>query len=200
MKLYLNSTSPYARIARIAALEKGLAKALELVWCDPWADGQDFLAQNPVGRVPVLVTREGNSIAESALIALYLDAQSGSGCLFPAQKREANLHIAGLGMGLVDAAFGTVIMRKHHGKAADDSLLGDRRLRAIRRTLAVLDTDVSRVAEDPVAFGVIVVAVALDYLAFRLPEIDWHEHAGLSALYQRMQKRDSFSGTGFTQS
>ena len=40
MELYLNATSPYARLVRIVLLEKGLMNAVTLKWCDPWADDE----------------------------------------------------------------------------------------------------------------------------------------------------------------
>ncbi|BBI63175.1 hypothetical protein HSBAA_44810 [Vreelandella sulfidaeris] len=46
MELYLNATSPYARLVRIVLLEKGLADAVTLKWCDPWADDADLLKAN----------------------------------------------------------------------------------------------------------------------------------------------------------
>lgn len=52
MELYLNATSPYARLVRIVLLEKGLAGAVTLKWCDPWADDADLLKANPRGAFP----------------------------------------------------------------------------------------------------------------------------------------------------
>ena len=36
MKLYLNKTSPYARLVMVVAHEKGLEKKIEPHWTDPW--------------------------------------------------------------------------------------------------------------------------------------------------------------------
>ena len=45
----------------------------------------------------------------------------------------------------------------------------------------------------------IVVAVALDYIAFRLPEVEWQsKYPSLVALRARMLLRDSFSSTVFS--
>ena len=66
------------RVARIAALEKGLAERVQLVWSDPWNHDPALLAVHPQLRIPVLVTDEGQAIAESLLIAQYLD-QIGTG-------------------------------------------------------------------------------------------------------------------------
>ncbi len=84
MELYLNATSPYARLVRIVLLEKGLADAVTLKWCDPWADDADLLKANPAGRIPALVTEEGTTLSESMLIAVYLDSVSPNPPMLPA--------------------------------------------------------------------------------------------------------------------
>ena len=115
MELYLNATSPYARLVRIVLLEKGLADTVTLKWCDPWADDAELLKANPAGRIPALVTEEGTTLSESMLIAVYLDSVSPNPPMLPAASRGDVLHLAGLGQNLMDAAFTTVIARKHYG-------------------------------------------------------------------------------------
>lgn len=196
MQLHLNATSPFARVARIVALEKGLA--VELCWSDPWNDQAELLAVNPLARVPVLVCDDGESIGESLLIALHLDSLSSRTPLLPAARQAAVLHLAGLGIGLMEAAFNRVIARKHEGATADQRLLGQRRLRAIERTLAVLDSDWPARSNEGISLGDIVIAAALDYLAFRLPELDWPARfPGLRECHARLAARESFSRTAF---
>jgi glutathione S-transferase len=201
MELLLNRTSPYARIARIVALEKGCADKLVLVWSDPWNDDARLLQQNPVRRVPVLVTDDGYSITESLLIALYLDKIGSGETLLPPERYADTLQLTGWAQGLIDAAFTTMITRKHHGKEIDDSVLGQRRLQAIARTLPVLNAAyaTSLSASGSLTLADIVVAVALDYIAFRLPEVEWQsKYPSLVALRARMLLRDSFSSTVFS--
>ena len=202
MQLHLNATSPFARVARIVALEKGLQNQLELCWSDPWADPAELLRANPVGRIPVLITNAGTTIAESLLIAQYLDAQSATPALLPADALAAVLEQTGRGYGLMEAAFSTVIHRKHEGADADQSLLGQRRQQAIERTIAALGAAHPSVPGDvnqqPVDLGQIVVAVALDYVCFRLPEINWQTaYPALSAWHQAFTQRISFTDTAF---
>ena len=127
MELYLNATSPYARLVRIVLLEKDLMDAVTLKWCDPWADDAELLKANPAGRIPALVTEEGITLSESMLIAVYLDSVSPNPPMLPAASLGNVLHLAGLGQNLMDAAFTTVIARKHYGKEIDESELGQRR-------------------------------------------------------------------------
>lgn len=199
MQLLLNRTSPYARIARIVALEKGYADQLTLVWSDPWTDDANLLQHNPVGRVPVLVTDDGQSIAESLLIALYLDQTAGGDSLLPPAHLADILHLTSLAQGLIDAAFTTMITRKHHGNEIDNSVLGQRRARAIVRILPALETGYATTRPALLTLADIVTAVALDYLAFRLPEVAWQQqYPALAALRSRMLTRASFAQTVFS--
>lgn len=74
MKLYITPTSPYARVARIVVIEKGLADRVEVVEARTRSAGSPYYAINPSGRVPFLVRDDGGApIEDSQLIAAYLD-------------------------------------------------------------------------------------------------------------------------------
>jgi glutathione S-transferase len=194
MKLYLNATSPYARFVRVVALEKGLQP--ELVWVDPWSNDPALLAVNPALRVPALETEQGTCLSESMLIALHLDQATGTPSLLPAKEQEQVLQLMGWGQGLTDAAFNTVIARKHQGSTVDQSELGQRRLAAISHTLQQLEQQVQGL--EKLHLGGLLVAVALDYLSFRLPEIQWQKHYPMLADWQQtLLQRDSFKSTAF---
>jgi len=199
MELYLNATSPYARLVRIVLLEKGLADAVTLKWCDPWADDAELLKANPAGRIPALVTEEGTTLSESMLIAVYLDSVSPNKPMLPAANLGNVLHLAGLGQNLMDAAFTTVIARKHYGNEIDDSELGQRRSRAIQRLLKLLNSELGEKQQAPtINLGEIAIAVALDYLAFRLPEVNWkEEYPQLQDWHVGVTARVSFQETAF---
>ena len=191
MQLLLNQTSPYARAVRVTALEAGFGERLELVWSDPWNEDPRLLAANPANKVPVLITDEGIALSETLLICLHLHQLAGGGALTPAQ-----LQLAGLGQGLIDATFATVIGRKHGGVAQDESVLGARRLAAIDRLLTRLEETAALDAED-LDFGHYLAAVGLDYLSFRLPEIDWSGRVRLVAFHRRLTMRLAFRMTKY---
>lgn len=199
MELYLNATSPYARLVRIVLMEKGLADAVSLKWCDPWADDAELLNANPAGRIPALVTEEGTTLSESMLIAVYLDSVSPNPAMLPVASLGNVLHLAGLGQNLMDAAFTTVIARKHYGNEIDESELGQRRSRAIQRLLKQLDSELGETPQpSTINLGEIAIAVALDYLAFRLPGVNWEEeYPQLQAWYAGVTARASFQETAF---
>ncbi len=73
MKLYVTPTSPYARLAMIARLEKGL-HGIELVWTRTRVPDDPMLAFNPSGRVPYLRLDDGTGFEDTGVIVDYLDA------------------------------------------------------------------------------------------------------------------------------
>ncbi|HBA00417.1 MAG TPA: glutathione S-transferase, partial [Halomonas sp.] len=97
MQLYLNTSSPYARVVRICLYEKGLMAHTELCWCDPWAADSELLKITPLSRIPTLVTEGGEVLTESLLIAHYLDAVGEGAKLLPTDSLADTLALAGLG-------------------------------------------------------------------------------------------------------
>jgi glutathione S-transferase len=77
VKLYCTPGSPYARMARIVVLEKGLEAGVEIVMAKTRTAGSPYYTINPSGRVPYLVRDDGVGMEESALICDYLDRLDG---------------------------------------------------------------------------------------------------------------------------
>ena len=77
MKLYITPGSPYARMARIMVLEKGLANRVEIVTAQTRSADSPYYRINPSGRVPYLVRDDGVGLEESATICRYLDYLDG---------------------------------------------------------------------------------------------------------------------------
>jgi len=72
MKLYNSALSPFASRARLSIYHKGLA--VEIV--APPASGikgPEYLALNPMGKIPVLVLADGTCIPESETIVEYFE-------------------------------------------------------------------------------------------------------------------------------
>jgi glutathione S-transferase len=77
MKLYITPGSPYARMARIVVLEKGLTSRVETIAAKTRAADSPYYGINPSGRVPYLVRDDGVGLEESALVCAYLDHLDG---------------------------------------------------------------------------------------------------------------------------
>src|SRR5438132_14279382 len=78
MKLYITPGSPYARMARIVVLEKGLERRVEIIAAQTRVADSPYYRINPSGRVPYLVRDDGIGLEESAVICAYLDHLDGN--------------------------------------------------------------------------------------------------------------------------
>jgi glutathione S-transferase len=77
MKLYITPGSPYARMARVVVIEKGLQDRVEIILAQTRRADSPYYRINPSGRVPYLVRDDGVGLEESALICEYLDRLDG---------------------------------------------------------------------------------------------------------------------------
>jgi glutathione S-transferase len=77
MKLYVTSSSPYARMARMAVLEKGLERRVEIIEARTRTADSPYYRINPSGRVPYLVRDDGVGMEESELICAWLGQLDG---------------------------------------------------------------------------------------------------------------------------
>lgn len=83
MKLYVTLTSPYARMARIVVIEKGLEDRVEIIEARTRTADSPYYAINPSGRVPFLLLDDGMGLEDSALICAWLDQVDGDPVLGP---------------------------------------------------------------------------------------------------------------------
>lgn len=193
MRLYYSTTSPYARIARVALAEKGvddLARALT----DPWHDDPGLLDANPSARVPALLLDGGLPLTESLLIVLWLETQRPAPSLLGADADRV-VSKAGVAMGAIDAAASIIISRRIDA-GFDESPVGLRRRRSIVKALERLDADPPALGDGAADLATIVTVVLLDYLRFRFASAPWLPSVPrLDALAARARERASFAAT-----
>jgi glutathione S-transferase len=77
MELYITHLSPYARLARILVLEKGLNERVEIIEAKTRTVDSPYYRINPSGRVPYLIDDAGIGIEDSQVICAYLDGLDG---------------------------------------------------------------------------------------------------------------------------
>ena len=73
LKLYITQNSPYARLARITVLEKGLEGKVKQILAQTRSIDSPYYEINPSGRVPCLILPDGTRLEESQLVCSYLD-------------------------------------------------------------------------------------------------------------------------------
>ena len=193
MRLYFSTTSPYARIARIALAEKGVAD-LDRTLTDPWNDEPGLLAANPSARVPALVLDSGLPLTESLLIVLWLETQRPPPSLLGSEPDRA-ISKAGVAMGAIDAAAAIIISRRIDPNF-DESPVGLRRRRSVIKALERLEGDPPVLDGDTADLAVITAVVLVDYIRFRFAAAPWLPPvARLDALAARAHERPSFATT-----
>src|SRR5262245_867084 len=77
VKLYITPMSPYARLARIVVIAKGLGDRVEIIQAKTRSVDSPYYQINPSGRVPYLITDTGIGMEDSQLICAYLDSLDG---------------------------------------------------------------------------------------------------------------------------
>ncbi|MEP0507193.1 MAG: glutathione S-transferase N-terminal domain-containing protein [Aurantimonas coralicida] len=196
--LLKNNTSPFARIAHAALIDAAVPD-LTVQIADQWNDDPALLAVNSAGRVPCLVLDDGTAIAECLLIARYADNVGEA----PAPGNDAPrvLSIAGLALGVCDAAVQTLVGRKIvSGDFADTSFdggpIGRKRRRTMVDGLVELDARIDAAPGERLDLATIAAVTALDYVALRFPGTDWIPNTPrLEALRAAIAERPAFRDT-----
>ncbi len=201
MKLIGSTTSPYVRKVRIVMAEKKLD--YQFVNEDVWSADTQIAASNPLGKVPCLVMEGGEALFDSRVIVEYVDTLSPVGKLIPDRGRErAEVKTwEALSDGLLDAAILARLEATWPGRKEGERSQAwiDRQLKKIDDSLIAMDralAERSNCVGIQISLADIAVGVAVGYLDFRFPQIDWRgQHPNLGALYERLSQRQSFKDT-----
>ena len=190
MQLYGSLTSPYVRLCRVAA--DALGADLDLVVADPFAEGTRAL--NPLGRVPALRADDGTLIADSGAVVRHLDETHGPALFLreglPRHQADAGMMLA---LGVLD--LGVAFLLEERRPEPERSAHWQARRRAgIDAALPALGTWSERASGEPGAVA-LSLACALDWLSFRLPDVNWRGHAPLARLADRQLSTARFRAT-----
>lgn len=106
MILRTSPPSPFGRKVLLAASLLGLSKDITIEKADPSDAGDTLRAQNPVGKIPILILEDGTTLFDSRVILEYLDHRAGGGKIVPAEPgaRFAALRLQALADGVTDAS------------------------------------------------------------------------------------------------
>ncbi len=119
MKLYTTMTSPYGRIARIAAIEHDLSDRLDVLPARTREVESPYYAINPSGRVPYLVLEDGSGLEDSALICQYFDS-IGDGAQLCWEPRYADWDYGRLEFQARSFLDGTSVLARELRRPADE--------------------------------------------------------------------------------
>jgi glutathione S-transferase len=164
--------SPFARKVRMAISRLGLWDRVEMVKADP-LDANDVLRRdNPLGKIPTLVTDDGKAVYDSRVILEYLDHIAGGGRLIPATwpARVETLTLQAMADGVMDACILIVYEGRHRPEALHHPPWVDYQRGKVVRGLSAF----AKQPADPARFdvGTIGAACMLGYLDLR-KQVDW---------------------------
>jgi glutathione S-transferase len=201
MKLIGSNSSPYVRKVRVVMAEKKLD--YDYVLEDVWSANTTIAKSSPLGKVPCLVMEGGEPIYDSRVIVEYLDTLSPVGKLIPGMGRERaeTKTWEALADGVLDAAILARLEATWAGRTAEQrsQVWIDRQLATVDVALQAMSKGL---ADKTYCVGIhlsladVSVGVALGYLDFRFPQINWREQfPNLLKLQDKLMLRASFIDT-----
>lgn len=197
MKLYITPTSPYARIARIVVLEKGLESRVETLAAQTRQAGSPYYRVNPSGRVPYLVCESGTAFEDSGLISAYLDQLDGAPIFEPPPGEEGwrQRRLEALARSFLDglAVWGRELARPEDERSP--TIIGHETERS-RRLAGLWEQEIA----DPLMTGPLnmaqIVLISALQLERRNSDFNWRPFfPGLADWVGRLSDRDSIAAT-----
>lgn len=174
-KILWSNASPYSAKVRMAAIVAGLD--CESVAVDTNAEPELLLANNPLGKIPVLISDDGEAIFDSRTITHWLDRQS-RGALFPrnAAKRTEAERLEALCDGICDSLLAHVYERRFRPAEKIHQPWLDKQWGKALRALDHLDANPPRVGRKPTA-GHLALRATLGYATLRFTG-QWEKRRG----------------------
>lgn len=195
MRLRYSSASPFVRKILVFAHETGLRDRIEIVPTDVWAADSEVFPDNPLGKIPVMVTVDGTFIG-SALCCEYLDSLHEGSRLIPPDpaQRWPVLQRHALADGILEAAVAHVIERVRRPPALVDPAMLARQCDKVLRALDVIEADAHAYRSFDLA--AITLGCALGFLDFRHDDMHWRAgRPKLTDWYAGFAQRPSMQAT-----
>lgn len=197
MKLIGSYTSPFVRKISILLLEKGIT--FEFVNEQPYQAQNGVVQHNPLGKVPALVTDDGETWFDSPIIAEYIELLSIAPAMVPREPKAALAvkQIEALADGIMDAALVSVREQARPvAQQSEEELLRQRE--KINRSLDMCENLLQdgKISTDTLNLATIAIACAIGYLNFRRVSPGWCvERPLLVKLAETLFQRESFART-----
>lgn len=197
MKLIGSYTSPFVRKISVILLEKAIP--FEFVNESPYTDASGVAQYNPLGKVPALVTDDGECWYDSSIIAQYLELLGIAPDMLPAEPKAALKlrQIEALADGVMEAAQ-TLVREKTRPAAQQSESELLRQREKVARGLDALEgyAGDGTLRPDELNLATISTACAIAYLNFRRVAPGWcATRPKLVRLVDSLFQRPSFART-----
>ena len=182
MLLRHSPTSPFVRKVRVAAAILGIS--LELEPADTLDANDTLRQQNPLGKIPALLTGDGEVLFDSSVILAYLDHLAGDGHILPTEPaaRIKVLRREALVDGMMDAAILILYEARFRPQEKHEARWLEHQAGKRLRALDALEAEVEPYSGTP-NVGDIALACALGWFDFRFAG-DWRaDHPKLVAWF-----------------
>lgn len=197
MKLLYQTHSPYARKALVFAHEAGLADRLEVVHHEtsPTHRNPEVFAQNPLGKVPVLLRPGQPPLFDSDVICAYLDTRHEGRRLIPeqGQPRWQALRAQAVAQGIADAGIAVRWETVRRPEAFRYAPLRDGYAGKLAASYDWLERELDVAA--PLHVGHVAVATALAWIEFRALPGFREGRPRLAAWFDGFEQRSSMRAT-----
>ncbi len=190
MKLFYTKRSPYARKARVIALEKGIN--LELVDENLQTKSTRLLDANPLGKVPTLILDNGDTVYDSPVICQYLDGLHDKNIMIP-QNSQARLKVLkweAFADDLMTGAINVYMEKVRHPQDFHKSFVESQQ-KNICNAYAYIEKHLDDLKEFNLAS--VAIASAIGYIHFRLPYLK--VDGKLAQWFDEINKRPSMQQT-----
>ena len=166
-KILISPTSPYSAKVRMAARYAGFA--FESVAVDTTAEPAQLVSSNPLGKIPVLITDDGEAVFDSRAITQYVNRETRN-ALFPrnAAKRLEAERLEALADGICDCLLAHVYERRSRPEEKVHQEWLEKQWAKAIRALDTLNANPPKLPKKITA-GQIALRACLGYVALRFP-------------------------------
>ena len=197
MKLLWSPRSPYVRKVMIAAHETGVADRLDLVRLPASfaaVPTDELLAINPLGKIPALISEDGEAIYDSGVICFYLDGLHGGRRLVPAGEELWHLRWQALADGVLERLIGVQV--EHMRPNGPWPVVIDAATAKIAASLDAAARDLHGLDARPFGLAALSLVAALGHLDFRFEDCGWRTRwPDLASWADRQDARASVAAT-----
>lgn len=190
---------PFSRKVRIVLAEKQLDFDLQIEKI--WERRTEFLALNPAGDVPVLIEKDGTTLANSQVICEYLDEVYNDTTIIgndPVQKAETRRLISWFDVKfnreVTDNLVGEKLMKPYlkMGEPHGPSIrAGHANIHYHLDYIGFLTEKRAWLAGDNFSLADIAAAAHISCVDY-IGDVPWEEHEAAREWYQKVKSRDSF--------
>ncbi|MEJ8323473.1 glutathione S-transferase [Kosakonia sacchari] len=197
MKLIGSYTSPFVRKISVILLEKGIT--FEFINEQPYNAVNSVAQYNPLGKVPALITDDGDVWYDSPIIAEYIDLLNIAPAMLPTDRKAALKirQLEALADGIMDAALVSVReLARPVEQQSETELLRQRE--KVSRGLDALESYLKdgTLSVDDLNLATVAIACAISYLNFRHVSPGWCvDRPLLVKLVENLFQRESFART-----